>query len=153
MVSAKERDDLALPLMGRGVESAAPPGPAVLVVDDDPASEALTRATIGGGGYAVAAESAGDEALRLVHTLLVRLVVSELYIPCTEGRCVVAALKQDRSRLPHLRVLVYTRHGATDDLEWALGVGADAVVPKHARGGVLLREVRRLLRDAGGLVA
>jgi len=111
----------------------APPAPPVLVIDDDPAGAAATRATLAGGGYGVAAEAAGDAVLRLVRASLVRLVVSELYIPCAEGRCVVTALKQDRARLPHL--------------EWALGAGADAVVPKPARGGVLLREVGRLLDD------
>jgi CheY-like chemotaxis protein len=123
----------------------APPAPPVLVIDDDPAGAAATQATLAGGGYGVTAEAAGDAVLRLVRASFVRLVVSELYIPCAEGCCVVAALKQDRTRLPRLRVLVHTRHAAPADLEWALGAGADAVVPKPARGGVLLREVGRLL--------
>lgn len=133
-----------------GVRAAA--APAVLVVDDDLASGSATLATIAGAGFSVATESGGDAALRLVRALLVQLVVSELYIPCAEGPCVVAALKKERSRLPRLRVLVHTRHTATADLEWALGAGADAVVSKRARRGVLLREVRRLL-DVGGEVA
>jgi len=34
------------------------------------------------------------------------------------------------------------------DLEWALGAGADAVVPKPARNELVLREVGRLLDAA-----
>ena len=118
--------------------------PPVLVVDDDLAGSLRTKALLLGGGYVVVAEAQGDEVLRRVRASLVRLVVSELYIACTEGRCVVTALKQERDRLPRLRVLVHTRHTAPADVEWALAAGSDGVVPKPARDGVLLREVRRL---------
>ena len=74
-----------------------------------------------------------------------RLVVAELYVACAEGPCVVAVIKGDRARLPRLRVLVHTRHYSPADVAWALGARADAVVPKPAPGGVLLREVGRLL--------
>jgi CheY-like chemotaxis protein len=120
----------------------------VLVVDDVAAGAAATESILAREGIGVAREPAGDAALRLVRGSLVRLVVSELYIPCADGTCVVAALKQERTRLPRLRVLVHTRHGTPADLEWALAAGADAVVPKPAREVVLLREVRRLMNGA-----
>ena len=116
----------------------------MLVVDDDPAGAAATAAALAGGGYPVVTEAAGDAALRLVRASHVSVVVSELYIPCAEGRCVVATLKQQRARLPRLCVLVHTRHTAPADVAWALDAGGDAVVPKPARQGILLREVRRL---------
>ena len=125
--------------------AAASDAPAVLVVDDDPAGSAASQATLAGGGYAVRAEAAGDAALLLVRASLVQLVVSELHVVCAEGPCVVAVIKGDRARLPRLRVLVHTRHHSPADLAWALGAGADAVVPKPAPEGVLLREVGRLL--------
>ena len=131
----------------------ADPGPlpvlpvlSVLVVDDDPAGALRTEAVLHDGGYGVVAEARGDAVLRHVRASLVRVVVAELYIACTEGRCVVTALKQDRARLPRLRVLIHTRHTAPADLEWAVAAGCDGVVPKAARDGVLLREVRRLDR-------
>ena len=120
----------------------------VLIVDDDPSGAATTESVLSAEGIAVAREPEGDSVLRLVRASLVRLVVSELYVPCSEGPCVVVALKQDRTRLPRLRVLVHTRHGTPADIEWALGAGADALVPKPARAVVLLREVRRLMDGA-----
>ena len=132
-----------------GADRPAPlPAPPVLVVDDDPGGAAATGARLSAGGYGVATEPGGDAVLGLVRASLVRLVVSELYIPCGEGRCVVTALKQDRTRLPRLRVLVHTRHTAPADVDWALAAGADAVVRKPAAAGVLLREVRRLVEAA-----
>jgi CheY-like chemotaxis protein len=131
----------ALPARAPRVAPSAPP---VLLVDDVPADAAESRAVLVLGGYAVAAESDGDVALRLVRASLLRCVVSELHVVCAEGPCVVMVLKSDRRRLPRLRVLVYTRHRSTADLEWALATGSDTVLYKPAGSGVLLREVRRL---------
>jgi CheY-like chemotaxis protein len=132
---------------GADVPFTAPP---VLVVDDDRSGAASAEAALRAGGYDVVAEAGGDEVLRLVRSSLMRLVVSELYVPCAEGGCVVTALKQDRSRLPRLRVLVHTRHTSPADLDGALDAGGDGVVPKPARDGILLREVQRLDPGDGG---
>jgi CheY-like chemotaxis protein len=130
--------------------------PPILVVDDVADQAAATAATLTEDGYPTLAELDGDATLRQVRARLVRLVVSELYVPCSEGRCVVTCLKQERGRLPHLRVLVHTRHTTEADRDWALDAGCDGIVPKTAPAAVLLREVRRLdvlapphaLRDA-----
>ena len=118
--------------------------PPILVVDDDFDGSEATESILTDGGYEVAVEARGDGVLQLVRASLLRLVVSEIYVPCSEGRCVVTALKHDRGRLPRLRVLVHSRHTAPEDLEWALAAGGDAYVGKPAALGVLLREVRRL---------
>lgn len=123
----------------------APTGPPpVLVVDDDPAGAATTLGWLAGAGYPTAAERDGDAVLRLVRAELMRLVVSELYIPCAEGPCLVTALKRERARLPRLRVLVHSRHTAAADDVWALAAGGDAVLHKPASTDALVREVRRL---------
>ncbi len=127
------------------VASPVQPGAPVLVIDDDLPGAIATEETLTAGGYDVEREPDGDAALRSVRGSLMRVVVSELYIPCAEGQCVVAALKENRQRIPRLSVVVYTRHAGAVDVEWALAAGADALVFKSARGNVLLREVGRLL--------
>ena len=121
--------------------SQAAAGAPVLVIDDHLPNALVTEETLASVGYVVERESDGDAALRSVRASLMRVVVSELYVHCAEGRCVVAALKQDRRRLPRLSVVVYTRHTRPADLEWALAAGADAVVFKSAPNAILLREV------------
>jgi DNA-binding NarL/FixJ family response regulator len=116
----------------------------VLVVDDDEVAAVGTVAALAVRGYRGSGEADGDAALRHVRAALVQLVVSELYVVCAEGPCVVTVLRADRDRLPLLRVLVYTRHDREVDVEWALSTGCDALVLKSAEVDVLLREVGRL---------
>lgn len=125
----------------RGPATGAAP---VLVIDDVPAEAATTLDRLALAGYPTAVEADGDAVLRLVRAEAIRLVVSELHIPCAEGPCVVTALKQERTRLPRLRVLVHSRRTAPDDDAWALAAGADGVLHKPAPADALLREVRRL---------
>ena len=123
---------------------AASARPPVLVIDDITGESDVTVAALGHAGYVAVAESAGDAALERARHSLTRLVVSELYVPCAEGACVVTVLKGDRRRLPRLQVLVHTRHTTPADTDWALAAGCDALVPKGMSAAVLIREVRRL---------
>ena len=132
---------MGLPSFSPQLASALPP---VLVVDDDCGESALTLARLRAGGFAAVAESEGDSALRRARGSLTHVLISELYVPCAEGDCVVRVLKSDRARLPRLLVLVHTRHTTQLDREWALAAGCDAVVPKGASAAVLIREIRRL---------
>ena len=116
----------------------------ILVVDDDRAGESTTIAWLAQAGYAAAAEADGDAVLRVVRAQMTRVVITELHIPCAEGPCVIAALKQERLRLPRLCVLAYTRFTSPADDAWALAAGADAVLHKPGTTEALLREVRRL---------
>ena len=122
----------------------APPATRVLVIDDAARDAATTLARLARVGYPVVAEADGNAVLLLVRTEAMRLVVSELYIPCAEGACVVTALKQERARLPQLRVLAHSRHTGPADDAWALAAGCDGVLHKPGSAASLVREVRRL---------
>lgn len=132
---------MGLPSFSPVLASALPP---VLVVDDNVAESAVTLASLGAGGFAALAESEGDCALQRARGSITHVMVSELYVPCAEGDCIVRVLKSDRARLPRLLILVHTRHRSALDREWALAAGCDAVVPKGASAAVLVREIRRL---------
>jgi CheY-like chemotaxis protein len=117
--------------------------PPVLVIDDEGRGETTLR-WLADAGYRTASASDGDSVLRLARAELIRLVVSELYVPCSEGPCVVAALKSERMRLPRLRVLVHSRHTSPADDAWAIEAGGDGVLHKPGSADALIREVRRL---------
>ncbi|HEY2854923.1 MAG TPA: hypothetical protein VGJ18_18845 [Gemmatimonadaceae bacterium] len=118
--------------------------PPVIVLDDRPDESIVTVATLADGGFSAVSEREGDAALRRARSELSHLMVSELYVPCAEGSCVVSVLKGDRRRLPRLQILVHTRHTAEVDTDWAFAAGCDALVPKGASRGVLIRELKRL---------
>ena len=132
---------MGLPTFSPVLASALPP---VLVVDDNVAESAVTLASLGAGGFPALAESEGDCALHRARGSITQVMVSELYVPCAEGDCLVRLLKSDRARLPRLLILVHTRHTTDLDREWALAAGCDAIVPKWASAAVLVREIRRL---------
>lgn len=115
----------------------------VLVIDDSGRGETTLR-WLANAGYRTASATDGDTVLRLVRAELMHLVVSELYVPCAEGACVVSALKSERMRLPRLRVLVHSRHTSAADDAWALEAGCDGVLHKPGSADALIREVRRL---------
>jgi two-component system response regulator PrrA len=128
-----------------GPPTGSPTGPApVLVIDDEPSGALTTLRWLADAGYSTAAESDGDAVLRLARAELMRLVVSEPYVPCAEGPCIVTALKQERTRLPRPRVLAHTRHTSPGDDAWALAAGCDGVLHKPGSARALVREVRRL---------
>jgi len=127
-----------------GAVKSASARPPVLVIDDITGESDVTVAALDRAGFIAVAESEGDAALKHARNSLTRLVVSELYVPCAEGACVVTVLKGDRYRLPRLQVLVHTRYTTAADTDWALAAGCDALVPKGTSAAVLIREVRRL---------
>lgn len=121
-----------------------PVPPTILVVDDQPAALESVLSRLVAAGFATTVAYDGDGALRRVRSQQTHLVVSELYVPCAEGRCVIAALARDRVWLPQLRILVHTRHELPEDDAWALAAGADGVLHKSADVNALLGAVRRL---------
>jgi CheY-like chemotaxis protein len=120
-------------------------GPATaLVIDDEPRDAARTRRWLTDAGYATVAAADGDAVLRLVRDGVIRLVVSELYVPCAEGRCVVAALTEDRARHPWLRVLAHSRHTTSADDAWARAARCDGIYHKPGCADAFLVELRKL---------
>jgi CheY-like chemotaxis protein len=139
----------ALPATRRSSGSLQP----VLLVDDDPVTALANEALLASAGYQVAREARGDAVLRLVRTMFMRMVVSELYVPCSEGPCVATILGGERQRYPRLRIVVLTGHYRPQDRAWAMASRCDVILAKGAAASGLVREVRRLDDYAASLPA
>lgn len=142
------------PDAGRPMPRPREPSP-LLVVDDLPADLESTLVRLVRAGYSATVASDGDGALRRVRGQPTRLLVAELFVPCTEGPCVVTVLKRERARLPRLRILVLTRHVGAADEAWAIASGAEGVLHKSSGDEALVRELQRLdeMDDAERAVA
>jgi two-component system cell cycle sensor histidine kinase/response regulator CckA len=116
----------------------------ILLVEDDPAVQAIAQAALQAYGYHVLTASGGEEALQLCMNNQDRidLLATDVVMPGMNGRQVVEAL---RKRIPTLKVLYLS--GYTDDAVVRHGVlEADtAFLQKPFTPGALAAKVREVL--------
>ncbi len=151
------------------------PGPLVLIVDDDPTHRRLFGDTLGESGFRTREAADGHEALSLLETLKVDLVVSDVRMPGPDGLEVLRRVRECCPDLPFLLVTAYPnvrqavealKLGAVDylgkpvDLDELSAVCGDIVefhqegvgdgVPAEALEGVVAESpaLRALLHDA-----
>lgn len=119
------------------------PSGRMLVVDDDPAARRLAAGVLERGfpGHAVDVSDGTDVFERIaVHRPL--LVVTDLYMPGTDGLQVVERVRREHPDLP---VVVMTAHGSEQAAVRALRAGAASYVSKHRLSEELIDTVRWVL--------
>jgi CheY-like chemotaxis protein len=115
----------------------------VLVVEPDAAPRAELRALLERNGYTVVATSGADDAVAIIDSTQIGLVVTEMYLESRTGRCLLPMIAGSPARR-RARVLAYTRHGRASDREWAITNGASGYVLKRNGAARVLEVVRRL---------
>lgn len=120
-------------------------GPAViLVVEDDPASQALLVGLLSDEGYRVLPAGGAWEALQVLEREPPDLVVSDVCMSGGDGLSLVEALREGpHGRLP---VILVSAQVETDRRVRALDLGADDFVTKPIDLDELLARVRAQLR-------
>lgn len=117
----------------------------ILVVDDSPLTRELISALLEAVGYDTVAAADGAEALHLLSTTHVDLVVTDLEMPGLDGLELTRQIKVHEvfNRLP---VIILTTRGGEEDRQKGLAAGANGYITK----GDLVRQdlvdvVKRLL--------
>ena len=118
----------------------------VLIVEPDAESRSSLRSTLERDGYTVVATGGATDALALIDSSDISLIVTELYLASNGERCLLTAL---RDSAPETKVLAYTRHRTKKDRDWAIAEGADGYVLKQ-NGEDRLLEVAARLSDVDG---
>jgi two-component system KDP operon response regulator KdpE len=118
--------------------------PLVLVVDDEVHIRNALRTRLSGAGYRVAETESGAEAVSLVATSDVGVVILDLGLPDLDGAEVVKRVRTF-SQVPI--VVLSARHGDRDKVA-ALDEGADDYVTKPFSLDELLARIRAVLRRA-----
>jgi PAS domain S-box-containing protein len=114
----------------------------VLVVDDKPESLHTLTTVLTGLGYEVETARNGTQALALARSHPPRMVVSDLFVPATEGDTLLRHWKSDE-RLASVPFVVYTaRHTGPGDERLALNLGADAFIVTPEEPDVLAARLR-----------
>lgn len=120
--------------------------PKVLVVDDDDRIRSLLTDTLSALGYDTLQAKNGEEALTLLETEKLDLVITDIRMPKLNG---LSLLKNIKKRNPLLPVLIITGYNFTYTKDQAMEGGADGFLAKPFRIG----KIEELMRKALGVKA
>jgi len=132
----------------------APDGPAILVIEDEPAIRRFLRATLEQRGYQLIEAGTGEEGLALAARQPPDLVILDLGLPDIDGLDVIRHLRAWTA----VPIVVLSARGQERDKVAALDLGADDYLTKPfgvdelaARIRVSLRHAERSALAAAGL--
>ena len=111
----------------------------VLVVDDEPAIRRALRPPLAELGFQVFEASRGEEALQLLHSNPVDVVLLDINMPGIGG---IETLRRIRAFAPRLPVLMVTVRDGEEEKVEALELGADDYVTKPFSIRELIARVR-----------
>ena len=127
------------------VKSATPPH--VLVVDDEPASRRLLRQALQPLGFAVETCASGAEALRIIESAPVDLLVLDFEMPEMDGAEICARVRAHPApALADLPIILLTGHAGEDEEVRCLQAGANDFVTKPVSVAVLEARIQTQLR-------
>ena len=119
--------------------------PTVMVVDDEEAHRKLVRAILQKESYEVVTCSSGEEALAVLRSLDVDLIVLDNLMPGLSGPELLSMLRA-MPRTTRLPVLMVTAIRETDEQVRMLDLGASDFVTKPYEPKVLVARVRSLVK-------
>jgi CheY-like chemotaxis protein len=118
----------------------------ILLVDDVPAVRLSIRAALEATGYQVIEAADGKEALSLLDSQVVDLIVTDLWMPNLDG---VELLKCLRAANANIRVIAISGGGMRKPIDVSAALaqtwGADAVLYKPFDNDDLVSEIKRLV--------
>jgi len=117
----------------------------ILVVDDDPDIRDILKLTLSEENYEVIEACDGEEALKIIPTKPLDLVLLDYRIPKVDGREVLRRIKKDLL-LRHLPIIMVTGKGDINDKVGGIDAGADDYVVKPFEPKELLARIRMILR-------
>ena len=117
----------------------------ILVVDDDPDIRDILKLTLSEENYEVMEASDGEEALKIIGSKSLDLVLLDYRIPKIDGREVCRRVKKDLL-LRHLPIIMVTGKGDINDKVGGIDAGADDYIVKPFEPKELLARIRMILR-------
>ncbi|TRZ55148.1 MAG: response regulator [Streptomycetaceae bacterium] len=119
----------------------------ILAIDDDLDILKLIRFMLTKEGYSVITADGGAEGLRLAKELNPDLILLDVSMPAVSGLDVLQAVRSDKdSKTNTIPILMLTAQVATEDIDEALSLGANAYMVKPFRPSNLLAKIPTLLK-------
>lgn len=117
----------------------------ILIVDDEPDIRDVLKLTLAELGYTILEATNGEEALKIITSKPLDLVLLDYKMPKLDGRQVVQRVKSDLL-LRHLPIIMVTGKGELEDKIGGLDAGADDYITKPFEPKELLARIRMVLK-------
>ncbi|MGA8180260.1 MAG: response regulator, partial [Desulfobacterales bacterium] len=117
----------------------------ILVVEDEQDILELVRYNLARENYQVFCTGSGEEALRIVASETLNLIVLDLMLPGIDGLEVARRLKNN-PRSQNIFIVMLTAKGSEADIVTGLELGADDYITKPFSPRVLLARIKAVIR-------
>ncbi len=119
----------------------------ILVAEDNLVNQRLMQRLLEKAGHSPIIAEDGMEALRLLETEPVNLVLMDVQMPHLDGLKTTARIRdRERTTGDHVPVVALTAHAMSGDREKCLQAGMDAYISKPVRPEELLSTIQRFAR-------
>ncbi|MBD3669676.1 MAG: response regulator [Gammaproteobacteria bacterium] len=119
----------------------------ILLVEDNPVNQMVAKAMLIKMGYEPVVANNGQEALDLVKSETVDLVLMDCHMPVMDGYEATAKMREYLSGKP-LPIIAMTADASQSDRERCLGVGMDDHIPKPIKMDLLQSAIHQWLNNA-----
>ena len=114
----------------------------ILIVDDEASIRESLQKVLSKAGYLTVTASSGDEALALLSTQSVDIVLSDLKMPNGDG---IELLKNVKKKFADIEVILLTGYGTIETAVEAMKAGAYDFITKPPKKAAVLSAVERAL--------
>lgn len=118
----------------------------VLVVDDNQDVRDLVVTILNSDGFHVYAAADGDNALAILKSNPVDLVLLDVMMPGISGLDVLKEIRTgSNKKVREVPVMMITAKSSTEDIDQALTIGANSYIVKPFRASTIREKVRNIL--------
>lgn len=117
----------------------------ILIIDDDKNIRRYLKTILQAAGYTPVCAETADEALQIMESHNISLIILDIMLPGTDGFTFTKLLRDCKNDVP---ILMHTAKQLPEDIKEGFLAGADDYMTKPADEDVLLLRIKALLRRA-----
>jgi len=127
-----------------GTSAAGTRQPTILIVENEVSNRILIERVLSTRGYRCISASNGLEALNILDTEQVDLILTDLSMPVLDGYRATQLIRA-RPNMEHVPIVAVTAYALNDESEAAMQIGCNEYLTKPFKPRQLLEVVDRLL--------